>query len=958
MSRAHSSSLIGAIVVCVALAFAPAAMAFGVSAQVSFEEAGGAPLAAGGHPFAMTTGVEFTVTPAAEGGVLPDEEARDVKVQLPPGFIGNPDAVPTCPNAAFADISAKASKRFSACPADSVVGQAEIAAGFGSTESIQGAFESNRKTGLSPAPVFNLERPPGVASKLGFIVVEVPVTVEVKIEPEPPYNLIAEVSNISDVVQVYGSRLALWGVPAAESHDGDRGNCSVSEALCPVSGPEIPFLTLPASCHPLLTSFEADSWQNPGVWTNPLLVEADDGGEPPAPVQPGDCEGLEFHPNVHAEPTSHSAGSASGLDFEIEMPNEGLLDPSGRSEATIEKAVVKMPPGVSANPSAAAGLTGCSPSELHRETLDSAPGEGCPQSSKIGSVEIESPILKDRQVTGDVFLATPHENPFGSLLATYVVVREPQLGILLRIAGEIETDPQTGQLTTVFGGPSWPLPQLPFSHFRFHLRGGPRAPLALPSGCGNYEGSVELTPSSGGPTVLSNPTFSVDSGAGGSACPSTPAPFKPGFEAGSTDNKAGAYSPLSLRISRGDAEPDITRLGATLPRGVVARIAGVPRCPASAILAAKLNSGLAEMSSPSCPAGSEIGHLIVGAGTGDALTYVSGRLYLGGPMNGDPLSIIAVTPAVTGPFDLGTVVTREALTLDPSTGQAVVDPAASDPLPQIIEGIPVHLRELRAYVDRPNFATTPTGCDVRSAVGAISGGLLGSGDVFGPAHPSQRYQAAGCAALGFHPHLKLLLKGGTRRGQHPALKAVLRTNQGVGSGETNIKQAVVRLPHSAFLEQAHIRTICTRVQFAAAACPKGSVYGRAKAWTPLLDEPLAGPVYLRSSNNALPDLVAALKGPESTPVEIDLAGRIDAIHGGIRTSFESIPDAPVSRFVLEMQGGNKGLIVNSRDLCRAGSRAEVKFGGQNGKSLGERTPMRAGCGHHKHGRSRGHKRGR
>ena len=341
-----------------------------------------------------------------------------------------------------------------------------------------------------------------------------------------------------------------------------------------------------------------------------------------------------------------------------------------------------------------------------------------------------------------------------------------------------------------------------------------------------------------------------------------------------------------------------------------------------------------------CSAGSQIGTVSLGAGVGPLLTYVPGKVYLAGPYKGAPLSIVAITPAQAGPFDLGTVLVRSAIYVDPTSAQVIVK---SDPLPQILEGIPLDVRDLRVDVDRPNFTLNPTNCEPMS----VQATVYGTGGAV--AHPSTRFQVADCARLGFKPKLSLKLKGKTKRGGNPALNAVLTQKP----NQANIAKAVVTLPHSEFLEQAHIRTICTRVQFAAKQCPAGSIYGHATAITPLLDGPLSGPVYLRSSDHQLPDLVVALKGPESAPIEIDLVGRIDAVHGGIRTTFSSVPDAPVSKFTLNMQGGKKGLIVNSRNLCSSVNRAQVNLTGQNGKFRQLRPTVRPDCkksGRHKRGR--------
>src|SRR5665811_150513 len=367
---------------------------------------------------------------------------------------------------------------------------------------------------------------------------------------------------------------------------------------------------------------------------------------------------------------------------------------------------------------------------------------------------------------------------------------------------------------------------------------------------------------------------------------------------------------------------------------------GITKCSEAAVAAAKAKTGLEERADPSCPPNSEIGKTIAGAGVGTALTYVPGKLYLGGPYHGDPLSVIAITPAVAGPFDTGTVVVQEALDLNPKTAEVEVDGSASDPIPHILKGIPLKLRELRVEVDRPNFTLNPTSCAPSSVEATLFGSYL---DVFSPADDrpvdlSDRYQAANCLNLGFAPRLGLKLKGGTKRGNFPGLKAHYKPF----SGHANIKDLVVRLPRSAFLEQGHIRTICTRVQFAADNCPKGAQYGYIRAWTPLLDEPLQGPVWLRSSNHKLPDLVFDLKGI----VDVEVQTRIDSVRGGIRARVENAPDAPISRVILNMQGGKKGLIVNSRNLCtKRKARANAQFIGQNGKRFKRKPALRPQCRH-------------
>jgi hypothetical protein len=424
-------------------------------------------------------------------------------------------------------------------------------------------------------------------------------------------------------------------------------------------------------------------------------------------------------------------------------------------------------------------------------------------------------------------------------------------------------------------------------------------------------------------------------------------PFEPRLTAGTLNPLAATFSPLAVQFTRTDEDQELSVVQGSAPPGLTASLRGLSRCPDAQIAAASdpNRTGTEEIDSPSCPASSQVGSVDAGAGVGQVLTYVKGKVYLAGPYKGAPLSGVAIVPAVAGPFDLGVVVTRAPAYLNPETAQITLK---TDPLPLIFKGVPVRVRDVRVHLDRPGFTLNPTSCEAMS-INATLHSAEGKSKA-----TANRFQAADCASLGFKPKISLKLKGGTKRGAHPSLRAVVLPR----AGDANIASASVTLPHSAFLDQAHIRTICTRVQFAANACPAGSVYGHAAAYTPLLDEPLEGPVYLRSSSHNLPDLVVALKGPPSLPIEFNLAGRVDSVKGGIRNTFEYAPDAPVSKFVLEMQGAKKGLVVNSTDLCAKANRATAKLTGHNGKAYNFKPVVKPDCGKGRKGKHPGKGRGK
>jgi hypothetical protein len=938
-----------------ALALAgPAGASFGTSKfDVTYTNADGSPATqAGSHPFQMTTSVYFNLLEA--GGRLPDGEFKDGAFEQIAGLVAAPGAVPRCSTVDFLTLTFN--KTVTECPDATALG-----------------YSATEVTPLETyGAIFNLVPPPGVALKLGFIAFNTPVTIEVGLKDRYPYNGSATVINLPQSAGILSSVLTLWGNPSDPAHDPYRGRCieppfpggvpgypeAPSNGICHTNASNVPLLTLPRACEgPLASSYAIDSWADPGTrlpngepdladpnWVRESIFTHDD-ATPPNPLGMTGCAKLGFSPSITARPTTKAAGSPSGLDFGLDVHDEGLTSPSGLAQSDIREATVTLPEGFSTNPSLAEGLAVCSEAELARETAKSAPGAGCPEASKIGTVEVETPLLEET-LKGSLFIAKPYENEFNSLLALYIVIKSEKLGIVVRQGAEVTPDPVTGQLVTT----TEDMPQLPFSHFRLHFREGTRSPLASPPGCGTYDASAELTPWSGGAPITTTSAFEIVVGPESGPCPSGGVPpFKPGLIAGTLNNAAGRFSPFNLRLFRNDSEQEITHFSIKLPPGITGKLAGIPYCPDAAIAAAKARTGphggREELDSPSCPAASQIGRTLAGAGVGPSLAYAPGKVYLAGPYHGSNLSMVAITAGVVGPFDIGTVVIREGFKIDPETAEVFIDSRGSDPIPHIIKGIPVHLRDIRAYVDRPQFVLNPTDCTKTSTAST----LLGSGLDFGseaddrPVTVSTPFQAADCASLPFDPKLGLRLIGKTNRGAHPAFRATLKMN---GIGEAGIARAQVTLPRSEFIENAHFNTICTRAQFKAGAgngaqCPAGSIYGKATAITPILGEPLSGPVFLRSSEHQLPDLVVALHNAQ---VDFDLVGRVDSVNGGIRNTFEAAPDAPVSSFVLEMQGGKKGLFVNSTNLCKGTHRAKADFTGQNGKVSKTKPALKVRCG--------------
>jgi len=929
----------------------PEEVRFGIerfSAQ-SEEEGGDPGTQAGSHPFQLTTTIQFNAGDyvlgkdrrhsTVEQPALP----RNLRFPLPAGLVGSATAVPYCEMSDFYELAEEGS-----CPAATSLGVAAVTI----FEELALGFSRLR------VPVFNLPPRNGEPARFGFNVEGTPVVVGTAVNPDDGYRIVASVSNATQVAKLLSSTVVIWGDPGDPEYDDLRGWSCLQKgkgSLPPCERPEAlseeAFLRQPVSCQgPLGFDVEAEPWNVP-------LGSVIERASFAAPAMHG-CNQVPFAPTIAASPTSKSAISSSGLEFLLDMPNSGLADGEAIAEGQAKKVEVALPEGVTVNPSQAEGLGACSPADYARETVTSSPGQGCPENSKVGTVQITTPLLEE-EAKGSVYVAKPYDNPFNSLIGLYMVAKIPERGVLVKQAGKVTLNPSTGQLVTTFDD----LPQLPFDSFKLNFFGGDRAPLVMPPKCGTYEMVAKFTP-----WHASNPnsplpseiierktSFSVDRGPSGKPCPSGMPPFKPGFTAGTTNNAAGSYSPFVARLTRSDDEQEFSRFSMTLPKGVIGKVAGISFCPEAAIAAAKArtgpNGGQEELDNPSCPAASQIGRTLVGAGVGPALSYAPGKIYLAGPYRGSKLSIVAISTAKVGPFDLGNVVIRQALRVDPETAEVSTDGLASEPIPHILQGIVVHARDIRVFVNRPEFVLNPTSCERMTTDATV----LGSGLDFGSLADDQAvgvsspFQAADCASLGFKPKLSLQLLGGTRRTATPRLKAVLTARK----GDANIGRAQVTLPRSAFLEQNHIRTVCTRVQFRAGGgngeqCPKASIYGRAKAISPLLDEPLSGPVFLRSSDNELPDLVAAL---HSSKVDVNLVGRIDSLNGRIRNTFETVPDAPVTKFVLEMQGGHKGLIVNSTNICRGKHRAIANFKGQNGRQHLFHPLVKAQCGKKKGAKS-------
>jgi hypothetical protein len=870
---------------------------------------------AGSHPYSVTVGFHFDNI-HSNGGFAAVQSPRSVTANLPAGLIANP--------AATAARCTEPQLESETCPAESAVGTLTATIGlFGSPAE-------------AATPLYNMVAPAGVPAEFGANVLGITVFTHLigGVRTGGDYGLFATANDIPQYGGLIGASATLWGSPADPSHDPMRGACLELSTLhgkgqtCPSVSTGVPFLTMPSACSgPLRFTAAATTWAEPLSSIEDAAEAHGVGGEA---LGVTGCEKLPFQPTISVQPDTRSAGSPSGLGVALHIPQP--QSEAGLAEANLKKTVVSLPAGMVLSASAANGLGACTAEEisLHGKEMPT-----CPDSSKVGTAEVSTPLL-GQPLKGSVYVAQQGANPFGSLLALYLVVEGD--GALIKLAGEVHLDPATGQVTATFDEN----PELPFEELKVNFFGGPRAALVTPGGCGSYASSVDLTPwSTETPTRLAS-SFAITQGC-------TAPGFSPSFTAGTTNNRAGAFSTFVLNVSRPDGSAPITGLENTFPEGLLGKLAGVAYCPASGIAQAisreAPEKGRLEQQTPSCPASSEVGSVDVTAGPGADPVPVAGHAYLAGPYKRAPLSLVVVVPAVAGPFDLGTVVDRVALHVNPETAQIH---SVADALPHILDGIPLDIRQISVDLDRPGFIVNPTNCEASSVTGSL---ISASGQV---APLSDHFQVGDCGRLPFKPKLSLRLKGGTRRNDDPALSASLTFPAGP---HANVKSAVVSLPHSEFVEQAHIRTICTRVQFAAGGgngeqCPKGSVYGHAEVRTPLLDQPLSGPVFERSSNHTLPDLALALHG--QIDLEEDGVISTDSRHG-IRTSFSNVPDAAFSSFKLEMEGGKRGLIVNSEDLCSRPQRASVKIVAQNGREVITHPLIANDCGKGKKHKAKHHK---
>ncbi len=887
------------------------------------------------HPYQYITSfaVNLNLPPVPPTPTLPFVPAggdfKDIEVALPPGLVGNPNAAQRCTAQQFNTVEGATNPHginyaHNECPVGSVVGLANVQQLEG-----KGSLELH-------APVYNLVPPPGMPAQLGFEpTLGLPVYINTKIRSNGDYGVTAYLPDVTEVERLTAALVTIWGTPADPSHDRERGICANQGGVCPAGVNERPFLRLPSSCaNPLVSTMSFDTWTDPGTFLSASNTE-------PAPIG---CELPDFSPSVEAEPTTGVADSPSGLHVDVHLPQAAHEDPEGLGEADLRDATVALPEGLLVNPASADGLAGCSEQQVGyegvkegRQSFSTSPAE-CPDASKLGTVEVDTPLL-DHPLPGAVYLARQTENPFGSLLAIYITVDDPISSVVVKLPGEVEANPVTGQLTTTVQES----PQLPFEDFKLDFFEGPRAPLRTPATCGTHTTTTSLTPwttPASGPPVTPSSAFVVTQAPGGGVCPSTSAaePNTPSFEAGTVNPAAGVFSPLVVRLSREDGSQNFSAVDVTLPPGETGKLAGIPQCSDAEIAVARARSrpgeGALEAASPSCPASSVIGTVTVGAGAGPSPFHVTGKAYLAGPYKGAPFSAVFITPAIAGPFDLGTVVVRAGLYIDPNTARVTTK---SDPIPSILQGIPLDVRSITVTVDRSQFILNPTNCNPLTVTGEEISTLNQTAPLSG------RFQVGACQGLKFTPRFTVSTTGSTSKAKGASLSVKVAYPSGALGSQANIGRVDLQLPKQLPARLSTLQKACTEAQFNTnpAGCPVASMIGTAKAITPLLNSPLTGPAILVSHGGAaFPDVEFLLQG-EGVMVVLD--GKTQIKKGITYSHFETVPDQPITLFETTFPEGPYSVLATNlpasakNSLCGQALTLPTTLTAQNGAVIRQTT---------------------
>jgi hypothetical protein len=845
---------------------------------------------AGGHPYEGVT--DFTLN---DGLSYP----KSVRVDVPEGLMSNPQAVPKCTSSEFPN-----------CPKDTQLGVVKLTAAL-----VPGLV----KTYLG-ASVYNVTPPSGAVSDFAFNTLAGRTDIIGGIRSTTDDGLYFTIA-VPSTAQLISSTLIFWGVPGDSAHAPDVG-WSCTSILSPCQPPASaathnlsgkPFLTAPSGCLPAgqVTKLTVSTYQGETAT-----------GDSKTPVPATGCGKVPFHPSLTVKPETTRSDAPTGVAVDLHVPQN--QNPGALASSTLKNAVVTLPPGMTLDPSAANGLNACSPNEFGKGS-DAAPT--CPQASQIGTVEIDTPLLA-APLTGKVYLGCDGASsttpcPASKGLA-YLYLYATGQGVTQKLEGTVTTNATTGQVTNTFSNQ----PQVPFSDLKLSLNGGPAAPLANPLQCGKATTVSRLSPYSGNPAATPQSSFTVDSNGSGGACPK-PLHFSPGFALTPHTTQGGAFdTPLSIAISRQQGQQYLSGITAALPPGLLAVVKGVPQCPS------------AQAASGTCPASSEIGTTTVLAGSGPHPLSQPGTVYFTGPYKGAPFGLSIVVPAIAGPFHLGTVVVRAAIEVDRNDAHLTV---VSDPLPKIVGGIPLRIRQVTVSIDRSNFVVNPTSCAALQATATLTSTQSTAAKATSP------FQATGCSSLPFSPQLSVALTGTgqTKPGDHPNLIANLTSP---GLGQANVRSAELTLPLSMALDPLNSSHVCPVAKAKADSCPASTIIGKATVVTPLLPSPLRGPVFLVQGiiyvhghpYRTTPSLLVTLRGQ----IALDLRAQTSiGKRFQLVTTFQKVPDAALSSFTLQITGGRHGILVvtGNKSLCVRPQIATDQLIAQSGATRGGSVTMSTPC---------------
>jgi hypothetical protein len=890
------------------------------------EEGGAMDTQAGSHPFQLTTSLTFNTDTVLTNNatlheVLPEVEpvamAKDLRFSLPPGLVGNPTPLPKCSLHVFLNESSN-------CPADTVVGVATpILANI------------HNKTYHSPTavtfPLYSLEPAVGEPARFGFQTgILGSVILDTSVRTGGDYGVVVTVPDITDITEFIGTQVTFWGVPDDPRHDTSRGNCLDQnerhanpprwEFACPIEGKAQPLLIMPTSCTgPLRTSVEGDSWEQIGQFSAPKEYEfVNQAGEP---YGLDGCNRLSFEPFISVAPDGQQASTPTGLTVAVKVPQESSLNPTGLADSAVRNTTVTLPAGVAINPAGADGLSACEEAAVG---LDDAAEQSCPESSKIGTVEVHTPLLP-HPLVGAAYLAEQDANPFGSLVAMYIVVYDQYSGVRVKLAGEVKPDPVTGQLVSTFDN----TPQLPFEELDLHFFGGSRAPLDTPALCGGYTTTASIAPWSGNEPVRSASEFQITSGPNGSPC-NNPLSFDPSLTTGSLNLQAGAFTPFTMTMSRQDGNQNLDAIQLKMPSGLLGTLSSVKLC------------GEAEGNAGTCGPESLIGHTTVSVGLGgNPYTVTGGEVFITGPYEGAPYGLSIVNPAKAGPFNLGKVVVRAKIEVNPYNAALTITSDATGPyaIPQILDGIPLQIKHVNVSIDRPDFTFNPTDC----APQEIGGALTSSQGTTQTLHVP--FQVTNCAILKFKPIFAVSTNGKTSRKNGASLNVKLTYPKAPFGSQANIGKVKVDLPKQLPSRLTTLQKACPDAVFNAnpASCPLDSRVGTATATTPVLPVHLAGPAYFVSHGGAkFPELIIALSGEGVT---VYLRGETFINSAGITSStFRTIPDVPIGVFELKLPQGPDSALAANGNLCKSKLAMPTTFVAANGMSIKQSTPIAVnGC---------------